>query len=309
MAGIMQLDGSTKVVGVIGWPVGHSLSPPMHNAAIAQLGLNWVYVPFAVRPDGLEQAIAGARALGIVGLNVTVPHKQGVAGLVDELDDIARNLGAVNTIVNRDGRLFGYNTDGDGFVRSLRQAGEPIEGRRAAVVGAGGAARSVVYALARSGAAAVTILNRTPQRAHQVAQLIRKHCEVPVYAFDLNTARARDAVSNADLLIDATPVGMFPKTDVPPVVPAEWLHGDHCVCDLVYTPRDTTLLKAARRKKARTIEGAGMLVYQGAIALELWSGTDAPVSAMHDALLGALQRRESTDEKGPEDDTNPRGQP
>lgn len=293
MQNITELDGETRVVGVIGWPVRHSLSPPMQNAAIAKLGLNWVYVPFEVSPRALGEAIEGMRALGMVGLNVTVPHKEGVAKLVDELGDTARALGVVNTVCNNDGVLHGYNTDGEGFLRALGEAGETLQGKRVTLVGAGGAARSVAYAVAQEGVERLTIINRTPARAEEVAGLVREHAAVDVTVLPLDSTEAEGAVREAEVVIDSTPCGMHPHSDEPPVIPGEWLHEGQRVCDLVYTPRETTLLKAARARDARTLDGTGMLVHQGAIALERWTGRPAPVEAMREALLGALAEREA----------------
>lgn len=292
MRSVCDLDGETRVVGVIGQPVRHSLSPPMQNAALETLGLNWVYVPFEAPNARVREALQALVALGIVGLNVTVPHKEAVAGLVDERDDTAKALGAVNTVWNDEGTLRGYNTDGEGFLRSLREEGETAQGRRVALIGAGGAARSVAYAVAREGAAALAIINRTAARAEQVAGLVRAHVGLQAAVLPLEGRPTEAAVREADLVIHSTPRGMHPHCDEPPVIPARWLHEGQCVCDLVYTPRETTLLRAARAQNARTIDGVGMLVHQGAIALERWTGLPAPVEVMRQALLAALAGRE-----------------
>lgn len=290
---LTEVDGTTRVVGVIGWPVRHSLSPPMQNAALEALGLNWIYVPFEVAPEQIPQALEGLRALNLVGLNVTVPHKEAVARLVDERSGAAQVLGAVNTIVNREGVLHGHNTDGEGFLRSLREAGEEVRDRRVTFIGAGGAARSVAYAVASAGAAAVTVVNRTPARARDVAELVSRNTPVQASVAALDSPEAKQAVWDAQMIIDCTPCGMFPHVDDAPAIPPEWLHEGQCVCDLVYTPRDTVLLKAARQAGARTVEGVGMLVHQGAIALELWTGQAAPVEVMRAALVQALEVREA----------------
>jgi shikimate dehydrogenase len=280
------VDGETRVVGVIGWPVRHSLSPPMQNAGLAALGLNWVYVPFEVPPDQVTEAVRAVRALGLVGINVTVPHKEAVARLVDELDPAAAALGSVNTVVNREGRLVGYSTDGPGFVRSLQEAGESVAGKRVALVGAGGSARAVAHAVMREGPQSLTIINRTFGRARELATMLQGR-GVSVQAVSLEEAEG--AVREAQVIIDTTPVGMHPHVDDDPVVPAAWLHEGQCVCDLVYRPRDTVLLRAARERGAKTVGGAGMLLHQGAIALELWTGKPAPVAVMRQALLEALE--------------------
>ncbi|HCU37436.1 MAG TPA: shikimate dehydrogenase [Armatimonadetes bacterium] len=292
---VRELDGTTRVVGVFGWPVGHSLSPPMHNAAFAELGLNWVYVPFEVRPDDLAKAVSGVGALGLAGVNVTIPHKGGVAGLVDHLDPFAAALQAVNTVVVADDGLHGYNTDGPGFVASMAEKGWSPGGRQVAIVGAGGSARSVAASMVYGDAVSVTIVNRTAEKASALAELVRPlcvGCACRVEACGLDEQAARDAVTRADIVVDCTSVGMHPHTDVEPVVPAEWLHPGQLVCDLTYNPRETVLLTAAAARGAETLEGAGMLVHQGAIAFEHWTGVPAPVETMRSALLAALERRD-----------------
>lgn len=293
MRDLTSLDGETKVVGVIGWPVRHSLSPAMHNAAFAEMGLNWVYVPFEVTTERLGEAVGGVRGLQLQGLNVTVPHKEGVARLVDELDEAAAALGAVNTVHNVGGLLRGYNTDGPGFLRSLAEAGETAEGRAVAILGAGGSARAVACAVAGQGAGRLALVNRTVSRAEEVAALVQRRFDLAVLTCGLDSAQAQGAVREADLVVDCTPTGMHPHSEDPPVVPAAWLREGQCVVDLVYTPRETSLLRAARAAGARVVEGVGMLVHQGAIALEQWTGRPAPVATMREALLAALARREA----------------
>lgn len=283
------ITGRTRVVGVIGWPVAHSLSPPMHNAALAQLGLDWVYVAYPVAPDRVGDAVAGVRGLGIVGLNITIPHKQAVVPYLDELDQSARDLEAANTIHNRDGRLLGYNTDGPGLLRALAEAGTQVDGKRVVVLGAGGSARAVAFALCRAGVAGLSLLNRTPARAEQLAGLLADRAGFPhVGVAGLAGDDSRRAVEQAEVVVDCTSVGMHPHDHVPPVVPPEWLHEGQVVCDLTYNPRDTVLLRAARARGARTVDGTGMLVHQGAIALETWTGAPAPVETMRAALLECL---------------------
>lgn len=286
-----MITGESRVVGVIGWPVRHSLSPPMHNAAFAATGLNWVYVPFAVAPDLVISAVAAVRALDLVGLNVTIPHKLAVLPLLDEVSSEAQALGAVNTIINDQGKLRGRNTDGEGFLRSLREISEDVTDRRVALIGAGGSARAVALAAARAGAAQLTIINRTVEKAETVAEMVR--AAVPaatVEVVGLATPEAKAAVQAAEVLIDSTAVGMYPHHDTEPVVPAEWLHRELTVCDLTYNPRETVLLRAARAAGARTLDGTGMLIHQGALAFEYWTGQPAPVEVMREALLSSLQQ-------------------
>ena len=286
-----EITGATSVVGVIGWPVAHSLSPPMHNAAFAHLLLDWVYVAFPVHPERVGQAMAGVRGLGLVGVNVTIPHKQAVVEHLDELDQTAADLEAANTIHNIDGRLKGYNTDGPGLLRALEEAGFAVRDKRIAVIGAGGSARAVAFAIARAEARHLAILNRTLEKAVRLAELVRERCGFPaVEPLPLHGESSRLAVENADAVVDCTSVGMHPNEDVPPVVPAEWLQPGQVVCDLTYNPRETVLLKAARSRGAKAVDGTGMLVHQGAIAFEIWTGRPAPVEVMRSALLAALER-------------------
>lgn len=289
----MTPDTGTRLVGVMGWPIEHSLSPAMHNAALAEMGLNWVYLAFAVAPEHVGEAVRGVRGLGLVGLNVTIPHKQAVIEHLDEIDEFVAALGVANTIVRReDGRLEGHNTDGPGFIRSVEERGHTVAGMAVALLGAGGSARSVAYACARAGARALAVLNRTPERAEEVAELVRAQAGLSaVEALPLTGAEAQEAVEGADLIVDCTSVGMYPHVNVEPAVPGAWLRPGQVVVDLTYNPLQTVLLRAATEAGAATVDGAGMLVHQGAISLQYWSGQDPPVDTMRRALLGALGAR------------------
>jgi len=290
--GCHAIDGETRVVGVIGWPVRHSLSPLMHNAAFGVLGLNWVYVPFAVTPDQVTATVQAVRALDLVGLNVTIPHKLAVLPLMDEVSAEARALGAVNTIINDDGRLRGRNTDGEGFLRSLREIGGDVTGRRVALIGAGGSARAVALAVAKAAVAKLTIINRTVEKAELVAEMVQAaQPGAAVKVLGLETEEAGQAVREAQVVIDSTAVGMYPHHETAPVIPVEWLQREQTVCDLTYNPRETVLLKAAKAVGAITLDGTGMLVHQGALALEYWTGREAPVEVMREALLAGLAKR------------------
>jgi shikimate dehydrogenase len=272
-----------QVFGLLGNPVGHSLSPPMHEAAYDELGMDARYVTFEPEPDDLGTAIEGARALGIAGLNVTIPFKEGALAHV-EPDDLAARIGAVNTIDFSDadpgsGTLpTGHNTDAAGVRRAFAHHDVPLAGRDAVVVGAGGAARATVFALADAGAE-VFVANRTVERADRLA----RDAGEMVAAGGLDALESR--VPDADVLVNATDVGM--EEDRSPV-PADALHGDLAVLDAVYRPLDTRLLRDARQRGATTIDGAWMLLYQGVEAFEQWTGRDAPVDAMNAALRGRL---------------------
>ena len=276
--------GSTRVAAVIGCPVRHSLSPVMHNAAYRVLGLDWVYVAFEVPPGSGRRAIEAMRALGIDGLNVTMPHKSDVAGAVDRLTPAAAALGAVNTVTRgpRRDELVGENTDGAGFIDALRidEGFEPA-GRRCVVVGAGGAGRAVVRALAEAGAAAVTVVNRTADRAVAAAALAGAAGRV---------GQPGDA-ADADLIVNATPLGMRGE-DGPdlPLDPAG-LGPGQLVVDLVYHPAVTPLVDAARARGAAATNGLGMLIHQAAHTIRIWTGEDPPLEVMSAAALGELARR------------------
>lgn len=265
------------VFGLLGNPVGHSLSPPMHEAAYDALGMDAAYVPFEPERDDLEAAIEGAAALGIAGLNVTVPYKRDVLELVDP-DDTASRIGAVNTIAFGVDGPTGHNTDAVGAVRALTHHDVAIDGKEAVVVGAGGAGRAIAFGLADAGAS-VAIANRTTSRATDLAHV------VPGASGHSLEALPR-LLESADLLVNATSVGM--ETDESPV-PADALHGDLIVMDAVYRPLQTRLLQDAEAEGATTVDGAWMLLFQGAAALERWTGHTAPVAAMNDALRARLK--------------------
>ncbi len=283
------IDGHTRLVGVMGWPVEHTVSPAMHNVAFDAAGLNWRYVPLAVRPDRLGEAVHGLGALGFVGCNVTVPHKRAVMDHLDEITDQARAIGAVNTIViRREGRMVGHNTDVIGFLRALAERGFWVEGKRAVVLGAGGGARAVAYALASSGAA-VTILNRTLSRAESlVADLASLFPSLPLRSLPLDSLNLSQEVSSADLLVNATSLGMWPEVQGSPWPQELSMPLSLTVFDLVYNPPETKLVRQARAAGAQAIGGLGMLVHQGATAWELWAGQTAPLHVMAAAAKAAF---------------------
>lgn len=284
------LSGSTAVVGVFGFPVAHSRSPAMHNAAFAALGLNYIYVPFPVAPEALGTAIRSLAALGIVGVNLTIPHKERVLPFLDELTEEARNVGAVNTVHQVDGRLLGDNTDGVGFYEPLRELGFEVEGRCVLLIGAGGAARSVAMRLAQEGAR-IVIANRTLERAQSLARDVARASgglEPTVIGLDDSGVLAR-AVGAAELLVNTTKVGMAPEQEAPPPVPAGALHNGLMVYDLVYNPIETVLLREARSRGCRVLTGVKMLVYQGAAAFERWTGVRPPTDVMEAAVLSGLR--------------------
>ncbi len=275
-------SGRSEVVGVMGDPIRHSLSPLLHNAAFDAMALDWVSVAFEV-PDGQAvAALAGARALGIAGLSVTMPHKQAAAAAVDERSPLATRLGAVNCVTRRGERLIGDSTDGPGFLQALERAtGFEPAGRRCLVVGAGGAARAVVVALAEAGAAAVVVLNRDARRGSAAAEL----------AGAVGRVGTTGDLGPAELVVQATPVGMLGDDEVPALVDIGLLNPGQVVADLVYLPARTPLLERAEAAGATVCNGLGMLVHQAALALEQWTGAPVPVEAMWAAALGSLGGR------------------
>lgn len=281
----MTLTGRTKVAGVWGHPVGHSRSPAMHNAALQSLGLDWVYVAFEVAPDDLPAAVAGLRALGLVGVNLTVPLKESVGPLLDVVDEDARWIGSVNTIHNRDGRLYGYSTDGAGFLRSLEAAGQPTQGRRVLILGAGGSARAVAHALASRGCHC-QIANRTAARAAALALAV--NARHPGAASVVGWGAEADEF---DLLVNTTTLGMHPDEDALPALPPNAFWRKPFVCDLIYVPAQTRLLALAAAAGCETLNGVGMLVWQGVLALALWTGRppeEMPVAVMEAAVRATL---------------------
>ncbi|KFD41481.1 shikimate dehydrogenase [Peptococcaceae bacterium SCADC1_2_3] len=287
----MQVDGKTKVCGIFGFPVEHSFSPRMQNAAFSFLKLNYIYVPFAVPPQALKQAVAGIRALNLAGVNITIPHKEQVISFLDEITPSARIIGAVNTIVNQEGRLIGHNTDGAGFLRALKEEinFQPA-GKKILLLGAGGGARAVAVALALAGANQFTVANQPFEYAVNLARLIKENTGLKAEALPwLETEEGvpAEVVEQADLIVQATPVGMYPYEDKCLNIPFNCLRQEQVVCDLIYNPPQTLFLKRAAKAGARVKNGLGMLLYQGALAFELWTGKPAPAAVMQEALKKA----------------------
>lgn len=261
------------MVGIIGDPVAHSLSPAIHNAAFRSLGLDWVYVAFPVLAEQVSAALAGMRALGITGLNVTMPHKPAAAVAVDRLSATAAALGAVNTVVRRDDGLHGESTDGEGLLRALRaEPGFDPDGRRCLVVGAGGSARAAILALAGAGAREVVVVARRSEAAARAAALAGHRGRVG----------HADEVADVDLVVHATPAGMGVDRSPLPIDPARLASGQ-VVVDLVYDPPLTPLVAAARAGGATAVNGLGMLVHQAALSFRLWTGVDPPLDVMTSA--------------------------
>jgi shikimate dehydrogenase len=284
------IDGRTRIFGVLGDPVSHSLSPAMHNAAFGDLEINAVYLPFHVRAQELGQAVAGVRALDIKGVNVTVPHKEKVMGFLDEVEAEARLIGAVNTIVNRDGKLTGYNTDCPGFLRSLREdLGFEPQDKRILVIGGGGACRAVITALARAQAAWVGVADIAPGKAEALAAEFSEKFPGTQFAwFCCEPAAMMGFFAGIDLLVNATPVGLKGEKfeglnwrEFPPAA---------CIYDIVYSFPATPLVQSARDSGHRAADGLGMLIAQGEEAFFLWNGRRPPEGSMKRGISFLIQR-------------------
>ena len=284
-----MISGKTRVCGVIGDPIEHTMSPVMHNAAFKELGLDYLYVPLRVKREELGKAVESMRALNIRGLNVTLPHKVAIIPFLDELDPLSRKIGAVNTIVNDDGVLTGYNTDATGFLQALLERGVEPKEKKVVILGAGGASRAISFILAERDAHLV-ILNRLLEFdwAEELAHLISQVFAKEVKALELNEKNLEMVLEGADILINATSVGMSPDVDKTPV-PARLLKPGLIVVDIVYNPIQTRLLKEAETTGAQTIGGLDMFVWQGAIAFEKWTGQKAPLDLMRREVIKALE--------------------
>ena len=279
----------TSYAGIFGYPIGHSISPPMHQAAFDHAGIDVLYTAWETHPDALADAVAKLRRKEYLGANVTVPHKQAVMDELDEIDDLAMRIGAVNTILNEGGRLLGTNTDAYGFINSLKvEAGMEPAGLDVVLVGAGGAARAAAHGLAQERVRSLTIANRTLDRAEVLAEEIAV-LGVEVRAIGLSDPRFARACCEARLLVNSTSVGMLhgPAEGLSPI-PGESIAQDSVVYDMVYNPPETPLLKDAAGRAAQVVGGLPMLVHQGAAAWKIWTGVEAPIDVMFAAARRAL---------------------
>ncbi len=279
----------TLLAGIFGYPIRHSISPAMHNAAFEHIGIDAVYEAWETAPNDLAAGVAALRGENYLGANVTVPHKQAVMEHLDEIDDLATRIGAVNTIVNRSGRLIGSNTDALGFINSLSgEAGVSVSGLDVVLVGAGGAARAAAYALADEQAGTLTIANRTVERARSLAEELRR-AGVETTAFSIAAPEFMLACKRADLIVNSTSVGMLhgPAEGESPI-PSDAISPGCVVYDMVYNPPNTPLLTDTERAGAQGVGGLPMLVYQGAAAWSRWTGREAPVEVMFQAAKDAL---------------------
>jgi shikimate dehydrogenase len=293
-----MINGETKLVGLVGYPVAHSLSPVMFNAVFKSRQMNWCYVPLPVKSsEDLKAVISALKKVGFIGFNVTMPYKEAVIDCLDEVTAFAKLAGAVNVVHLQDGQTIGYNTDGRGFIRSLEEMGYQLADKEVLVLGAGGAAKSVVLSLALEGVKNFTLANRTLEHAEIVAsRLLEKFPQVQVEVFSLAEELAF-YLEKADLIINATPVGM--KNEELPLKESDLkvINSRHLVYDLIYWPDETPLLKLAKLKGARVVNGLPMLVGQAAASFEIWTGLEAPVQTMQVAAEKFLEERHGQAEK------------
>ncbi len=281
----MNIKGSTNIVGLIGHPVEHSFSPPMHNAAFKALNMDYAYVAFDVNPLNLKSAIEGARSLNIKGFNVTIPHKIEVMQYLDELDEVAELIGAVNTIDFKN--MKGYNTDGIGAIKAIEEVSS-VKDKNVVVAGAGGASRAISFYLAKYGAGSITILNRNVDKSKRLAgDVLASGLISDVNADSISEISSR--LNDADILVNTTPLGMHPNVEGS-VATSEDMHDDLVVFDAVYNPHETLLLKEAIKAGAKPVYGIKMLLYQGAESFRIWTGRQPPIDVMEDALKQYLGR-------------------
>jgi shikimate dehydrogenase len=280
----MIISTKTKLMGLLGHPLGHSLSPLMHNTAFESLSLDKLYIPIEVSPENLETVVKGMAKMNFEGFNVTIPHKIEIMKFLDDVDDYAKCIGAVNTVAVHEGRLKGYNTDGMGFLKSFEEStGIKIDGKNVFILGSGGASRAISMTLAMNKSNKIYICNRTYEKALSLAEDITKQSGVDSVAVKHEYEEMKKAIADCHVLINTTSVGMSPDIDSSPVE-RELLSPSLIVCDAVYNPRKTKLLKDAEEIGCKTVEGLKMLVYQGAAAFEIWTGVKAPAELMFKAI-------------------------
>jgi shikimate dehydrogenase len=286
---MQAISGKTQLLGVIGYPIEHSLSPPMHNAAIAYLGLDYVYLPFAIKPEDLEKAIAGFEAIGIQGFSITIPHKQAIIPLLGEISGRAKLIGAVNTVWRTESGWAGTNTDVDGFLAPLRTLDRDWAAIAPIILGNGGAARAVAVGLLELGCLEVEVVGRNPEKLAQFDRSWQSsglESRIHTHSWD----RLPDLLPQAELLVNTTPIGMTPQTGRSPVDLSlmERLPATAIAYDLIYTPNPTAFLQQAGQLALIAIDGLEMLVQQGAAALEIWLDRPIPIEIMRQALLQHL---------------------
>ncbi|MEM0453167.1 MAG: shikimate dehydrogenase [Sulfolobales archaeon] len=278
-----------KLICLIGDPVEHSISPIIHNEAFKMLGLNYIYLAFRVKPVDLENAVKGLKALGAVGFNVTIPHKVSIVKYLDEVNHDAISIGSVNTVVNKEGKLIGFNTDVVGVVNTFKSFKVGVRGSTAVVLGAGGASRAVIYALINCGASKVFLINRTLEKAVELATIYRGVSQnTEIIPMKLSFDNLKTALTSSLLVINTTSVGMYPNINES-LIPKDLISNDLIVMDVVYNPVETKLLRDAKERGAKIIDGVHMLVHQAAAAFKLWTDVEPPIELMFTTAYSALR--------------------
>jgi shikimate dehydrogenase len=272
-----------KLFAVLGNPIGHSMSPAMHNDLFSLYNMNAIYLPFQVKEEDLKDAVNGLRAMGAVGFNVTIPHKSKIIPFLDEVDELAASIGAVNTVVNIDGKLTGYNTDGLGFLKGIKAIVREIKDKRILVIGAGGAARAIYFTLAKENPIQIDIANRTVENANRLIE----DCPFSASSKALTMEEAGLLVGEYDMFIQTTMIGMSPKITENPL-DLQNLNEQSVVCDIIYNPLETSFLHKASERGATVQNGIDMFVYQGALAFEKWTGIFPDIQRMKENVLGQL---------------------
>lgn len=287
------MDGKTKVIGIFGNPIEYTASPEMHTAAFEKLKINFTYIPFLVKKSKISSAVESIRFLNIEGVNVTSPFKEAVIPYLDKLTENAQLIGAVNTIKNQNGKLIGHNTDGPGFLESIKESFKKFtpKGKRVVILGAGGAARAISVILAKKKIKELAIGDVVEHKAKNLAQYIKTKLKTKTKGMAAHTQQFYDAIQHSDLLINATPIGMQPKTSISPLENISVIHPRQLVCDLIYNPQQTKFLKLAKHLGAKTLNGLGMLLYQGVLAFEIFTDKKAPIQVMRKALLDLVTKK------------------
>ncbi len=281
-----MIDAKTKLMGLFGYPLGHSFSPLMHNKLIAKLGLNYVFLPFEIKPGNLAPALESIRALDMLGVNVTIPYKEKVIEHLDGLSPDAQACGAVNLIKNEKGKLIGYNTDGAGFVAGLKAANIDVAGD-VILLGAGGAARAVAYALAQEGIKSMAIFDLDKSKASNLVNFITEKTSTIGSSYDIGQENFDKLASKAKMIINCTPVGMYPHVDESPIVNISQVK-EALLCDLIYNPLKTKFLAMGEKKGLATMNGLPMLIHQGALTFNILTGQQAPIDFMEDVILNQM---------------------
>jgi len=291
----MLINGTTKVFGIIGYPIIHTLSPAMHNRAFEMLGYNGVYIPFEVEPSRLKYAISGMKSMGIRGLNVTIPHKETVLDYLDEIDPLARSIKAVNTIVNEEGILTGYNTDGIGFLKSLDVAGVSLDKKKVMLLGSGGAARAIATcSLKNRDIEELSVVGRNTENIISLTSDLEQIFDPDrIFSYQFGTKELLDSLTEIDVVINCTPLGLSPKVNQSPLSPEEvnLLPPHAVIADTIYNPSMTQLMKYANNRGLTVVGGLGMLLYQGMASFELWTGMKPPEAEMHQVLIAEMNKK------------------